>query len=179
MSGNGNRPFKAHEQAHEPSVPAPNRARHACRPGCRLTPAPTNRRPNPGFFPARCAAAQPVATGPGRSGYRTAPPRQPPHGNPSSPWGGPRAGGREPSGWAREALWPRISPITAGSSILAITRTWPPHARQVIAAWRVEYNTERTHSSLGDITPAEFVAVYRQRAGETVSLTADSNSGPD
>lgn len=50
MSGNGNRPFKAHEQAHEPSVPAPNRARHACRPGCRLTPARTNRRPNPGIF---------------------------------------------------------------------------------------------------------------------------------
>jgi len=35
-------------------------------------------------------------------------------------------------------------------------------ARELITAWRDEYNTERTHSSLGDITPAEFVAAYRQ-----------------
>jgi putative transposase len=52
------------------------------------------------------------------------------------------------------------------------------HAREVIEAWREEYNTERTHSSLGDITPAEFVAAYRQRMTETVSLTADSKSNP-
>ena len=52
------------------------------------------------------------------------------------------------------------------------------HAREVIAAWQEEYNTERTHSSLGDITPAEFLAAYRQRVSETVSLTADSKSGP-
>ena len=52
------------------------------------------------------------------------------------------------------------------------------HARQVIAAWREEYNTERTHSSLGDITPAEFVAACCQRVSVTVSLTADSKSGP-
>ncbi len=47
-----------------------------------------------------------------------------------------------------------------------------------LEAWRQEYNTERTHSSLGDITPAEFVAAYRQRTAEAVSLTADSNSNP-
>jgi putative transposase len=29
-------------------------------------------------------------------------------------------------------------------------------ARRTIEAWRVEYNTERPHSSLGDLTPAEF-----------------------
>lgn len=52
------------------------------------------------------------------------------------------------------------------------------HARQVIAAWREEYNTERTHSSLGDITPAEFVAAYRQQLATAVSLTADPKSGP-
>ena len=52
------------------------------------------------------------------------------------------------------------------------------HAREIIAAWREEYNTERTHSSLGDITPAEFVAAYRQQVAEAVSLTADSKSGP-
>jgi len=32
------------------------------------------------------------------------------------------------------------------------------HARQQIGAWRREYNTERPHSSLGYLTPAEFLA---------------------
>ena len=30
------------------------------------------------------------------------------------------------------------------------------HARSVIEAWRIEYNTERPHSSLGNRTPEEF-----------------------
>ena len=30
------------------------------------------------------------------------------------------------------------------------------HARSTIEAWRVEYNTERTHGSLDDLTPEEF-----------------------
>jgi putative transposase len=30
------------------------------------------------------------------------------------------------------------------------------HARRVIEAWRIEYNTERPHSSLGNRTPEEF-----------------------
>ena len=30
------------------------------------------------------------------------------------------------------------------------------HARQIIERWRIEYNTERPHSSLGDLTPEEF-----------------------
>jgi putative transposase len=29
-------------------------------------------------------------------------------------------------------------------------------AREVIEKWRIEYNTERPHSSLGDVTPEEF-----------------------
>jgi putative transposase len=29
-------------------------------------------------------------------------------------------------------------------------------ARQIIEAWRLEYNTERPHGSLGQQTPAEF-----------------------
>ena len=32
------------------------------------------------------------------------------------------------------------------------------HARRVIEHWRIEYNTERPHSSLGDLTPEEFAA---------------------
>jgi len=30
------------------------------------------------------------------------------------------------------------------------------HARSVIEAWRIEYNTERPHSSLGDLAPEQF-----------------------
>lgn len=30
------------------------------------------------------------------------------------------------------------------------------HARRVIESWRIEYNTERPHSSLDDLTPEEF-----------------------
>jgi putative transposase len=30
------------------------------------------------------------------------------------------------------------------------------HARRVIESWRIEYNTERPHSSSGDLTPEEF-----------------------
>jgi putative transposase len=40
-------------------------------------------------------------------------------------------------------------------------------ARNVIEAWRQEYNTERPHSSLGYLTPAQFAASF---------LTADSMS---
>ena len=31
------------------------------------------------------------------------------------------------------------------------------HARQIIEAWRVDYNTARPHSSLDDLTPEEFL----------------------
>jgi putative transposase len=30
------------------------------------------------------------------------------------------------------------------------------HARQVIERWRIEYNTERPHRSLGNLTPEEY-----------------------
>ena len=43
------------------------------------------------------------------------------------------------------------------------------HARQVIAAWREEYNCERPHSSLGYLTPSSFADRF---------LTADSKSTP-
>jgi putative transposase len=33
------------------------------------------------------------------------------------------------------------------------------HARRVIENWRIEYNTERPHSSLGDRTPTEYAAL--------------------
>jgi putative transposase len=52
-------------------------------------------------------------------------------------------------------------------------------ARRIIEAWRVEYNTERTHSSLGDLTPEEFAEECLAREKDGVSPTADSKSGRD
>ena len=53
------------------------------------------------------------------------------------------------------------------------------HARRIIEAWRIEYNTERTHSSLGDVTPQEYAAQTVANRKQSVSLTADSKSDPD
>lgn len=48
-------------------------------------------------------------------------------------------------------------------------------AREVIEAWRNEYNFERTHSSLGDVTPEEFAQKIAGRQKQSVCSTADSN----
>jgi putative transposase len=53
------------------------------------------------------------------------------------------------------------------------------HARRLIERWRVEYNTERPHSSLGDLTPDEYARGLAERVGKQVSLTAGSTCGPD
>jgi putative transposase len=53
------------------------------------------------------------------------------------------------------------------------------HARNIIEAWRIEYNTERPHSSLGNQTPQEFAAARATKPEERVFLTADSNAIPD
>lgn len=34
-------------------------------------------------------------------------------------------------------------------------------AQLVIEAWRREYNEERTHSTIGDVTPQEFIHYYQ------------------
>jgi putative transposase len=61
------------------------------------------------------------------------------------------------------------------------------HARSTIEAWRVEYNTERAHSSLGDLTPEEFRHAHASekslgsvsvKTQNPVSLTPDSTSIP-
>ena len=36
-------------------------------------------------------------------------------------------------------------------------------ARRQIAAWRIDYNENRPHSSLANVTPAEFAAAWRSR----------------
>jgi len=53
------------------------------------------------------------------------------------------------------------------------------HARGIIEAWRIEYNTERPHSSLGNRTPQEFAADRANKDADHVNLTADSNAIPD
>jgi putative transposase len=61
------------------------------------------------------------------------------------------------------------------------------HARSVIEAWRIEYNTERPHSSLDDLTPEEFRHAHASgkftgsvsvKPKNPVSLTPDSTSIP-
>jgi putative transposase len=53
-------------------------------------------------------------------------------------------------------------------------------ARRSIENWRIEYNTERPHSSLGDMTPEEFAERGLAREKERVHLsTADSNPRRD
>ena len=37
------------------------------------------------------------------------------------------------------------------------------HARQVIEEWRRDYNEARPHSSLGDLTPNEFLRLEEQK----------------
>ena len=40
-----------------------------------------------------------------------------------------------------------------------------------LAAWRLDYNQHRPHSSLGDLTPMEFA--YRHRRSPSPSLSVD------
>lgn len=51
------------------------------------------------------------------------------------------------------------------------------HAREVIEAWRIEYNEERPHSSLGDMTPAEFAEHLLNYGRPTASLRS-ANANP-
>ena len=53
------------------------------------------------------------------------------------------------------------------------------HARSIIEAWRIEYNTERPHSSLGNRTPKEFADGRTAKDPEPVFLTADSTATSD
>lgn len=53
-------------------------------------------------------------------------------------------------------------------------------ARRVIERWRIEYNEERHHQSLKDLTPARYAATLRtnRKTDEAAKLTTDSNPGP-
>ena len=47
-------------------------------------------------------------------------------------------------------------------------------AQLVIEAWRREYNDDRTHSAIGDVTPQEFITNYQNRAQPTQELTSSA-----
>jgi putative transposase len=48
------------------------------------------------------------------------------------------------------------------------------HARQVIEDWRIDYNTERPHSSLDNLTPEEFIQKLKEKAPIAVATGAIS-----
>ena len=47
-------------------------------------------------------------------------------------------------------------------------------AQLVIEAWRREYNEERTHSTIGDVTPQEFINNYQYGAPLTQEVTSSA-----
>jgi putative transposase len=47
-------------------------------------------------------------------------------------------------------------------------------AQLVIEAWRREYNEERTHSAIGDVTPQEFIHNYQAGAQMTQEVTSSA-----
>lgn len=52
------------------------------------------------------------------------------------------------------------------------------HARHAIEKWRIEYNCERPHSSLADLTPEEFAQRSLAKGKDRLLSTADSNREP-
>lgn len=50
--------------------------------------------------------------------------------------------------------------------LLALDRQTPPYRSR-----RREYNEERTHSAIGDVTPQEFITHYQTRAQLAQELT--------
>ena len=47
-------------------------------------------------------------------------------------------------------------------------------AQLVIEAWRREYNEERTHSTIGDVTPQEFITHYQNGSHLIQKLTSSA-----
>jgi putative transposase len=52
------------------------------------------------------------------------------------------------------------------------------HARATLAAWRMDYNTERPHSRLGWQTPTEFAQTFTQQRGLTLRNPQSSAPAP-
>ena len=52
-------------------------------------------------------------------------------------------------------------------------------ARRIIEDWRVDYNNERPHTSLGDLTPEEFLAKEREKFSIGMPIETVSTSSGD
>jgi putative transposase len=50
-------------------------------------------------------------------------------------------------------------------------------AQQIIENWRLDYNSERPHSSLGKLTPKEFVARFKEQKAENTKLKLVQSTG--
>jgi len=52
------------------------------------------------------------------------------------------------------------------------------HARRIIEKWRIDYNTARPHSSLGNLTPEEFIRKETENFSTGMPVEAESiNAG--
>jgi len=51
------------------------------------------------------------------------------------------------------------------------------HARQIIEDRRIDYNEERPHGSLNDLTPKEFFEQYNAKLGKPMARTTTTISG--
>ena len=52
------------------------------------------------------------------------------------------------------------------------------HARRIIEQWRIDYNTARPHSSLGNLTPEEFIRQETEKISTGMPVEAESiNAG--
>jgi putative transposase len=52
------------------------------------------------------------------------------------------------------------------------------HARRIIEKWRIDYNTARPHSSLGNLTPEEFIRQETEKFSTGMPVEAESiNAG--
>jgi len=58
----------------------------------------------------------------------------------------------------------KASTANFGMSVSTSTGLTLPEAQLVIEARRLEYNEERTHSTIGDVTPLEFINTYQDEA---------------
>ena len=43
------------------------------------------------------------------------------------------------------------------------------HARKIIIDWRIDYNTERPHSSLDNLMPEEFIQKLKEKTPAAVA----------
>jgi hypothetical protein len=53
------------------------------------------------------------------------------------------------------------------------------HTRRIVETLRIEYNTERAHGSLGNLTPRSSPKLLLGKETRTVAIRANSNRNSD